>query len=87
MNSATFERVRQIVADVMRVPLADVTPASSPDSISSWDSIQHLNLILALEQGFSVQFDPEHVEQILSVELAVLTIDELIGQDKAGRGG
>jgi acyl carrier protein len=51
-------------------------PESSPDNITSWDSLQHLNLVLALEQEFQVQFSPEEIEEILSVELAAALLDE-----------
>jgi acyl carrier protein len=53
-----------------------VKPESSPDTIANWDSLQHLNLVLALEQEFNVQFTPEEIEQILSVELAAALLDE-----------
>jgi acyl carrier protein len=35
-----------------------------------------LNLVLALEQEFNIQFTPEEIEQILSVELAAALLDE-----------
>jgi len=53
-----------------------VRPDTSPDNIANWDSLQHLNLVLALEQEFNVQFTPEEIEQILSVELAAALLDE-----------
>jgi acyl carrier protein len=56
--------------------LEQVKPESSPDNISTWDSLQHLNLVLALEQEFRVEFSPEEIEQILSVELAAALLDE-----------
>lgn len=49
---------------------------SSPDTIPTWDSLQHLNLVLALEQEFRIQFTPEEVEQLLSVELAAAALEE-----------
>ncbi|MDX2031472.1 MAG: acyl carrier protein [Blastocatellia bacterium] len=71
-----FDRVQQIIADLFSLPPAEVTPASSPDTIESWDSLQHLNLVLALEQEFTLQFAPEEIEQMLSVELIVDLLEE-----------
>ncbi len=71
-----LERVRRIAADVFGVPLEQVKPESSPDTIETWDSIQHLNLVLALEQEFGVQFTPEEIEQLLSVELVAALVEE-----------
>ena len=49
---------------------------SSPETIPTWDSLQHLNLVLALEQEFRIQFTPEEIELILSVEKAATILEE-----------
>lgn len=71
-----IERIRTIAADVFEVPVDRIQPASSPDTIESWDSLHHLNLVLALEQEFAIQFTPEEIEQLLSVELVAALVDE-----------
>ena len=71
-----LNRVRQIVADVFNLPLDQVHVDSSPDNIETWDSLQHLNVVLALEQEFGTQFTPEEIEQLLSVELIVALMEE-----------
>ena len=76
MNTPLLERVQGIVADVFGVPEDQVRPDSSPDTIETWDSIHHLNLVIALEQEFGVQFTPEEIEQLLSVELVAALVEE-----------
>ncbi|MEZ5353282.1 MAG: acyl carrier protein [Bryobacteraceae bacterium] len=76
MNDAIFERVRTMMADTFSVPLDQMTAESSPDTIETWDSIQHLNLVMALEEEFGVQFEPEEIEQLLSVELVAALVSE-----------
>ena len=44
-----------------------ITPETSPETIEAWDSIQHLNFVLALEEKFNFQLSPEEMEQIRSV--------------------
>ena len=73
-----LERTLAIVADIFEVPLEQVLPESSPDTIETWDSLRHLNLVLALEQEFGIQFSPEEIEQLLSVELIVALLAEKI---------
>jgi acyl carrier protein len=63
------DRIRQIAGDVFKVPVEGVSLSSSPDTIESWDSMHHLELVLALEQEFDIQFSPEEIEQLLSLEL------------------
>ena len=76
MNSSIAERVRTIAADVFEIAPTDVTASSSPDTIASWDSLHHLTLVLALEQEFALEFSPEEIEQLLSVELIADLLEE-----------
>lgn len=71
-----LERIQRILADVLEVTLEQVKPESSPDNVENWDSLHHLNMVLALEQEFGIQFTPEEIEQLLSVELIVALIEE-----------
>jgi acyl carrier protein len=71
-----LERVLAVAADVFQVPRAELRPDSSPDTVETWDSLHHLNLVVALEQEFGVQFTPEDVEQLLSLELTAALLEE-----------
>ena len=75
----TLERVRHIIADLFNRSFEQVTSASSPDTLADWDSLQHLNIVLALEQEFALQFTPEEIEQMLSVELIADLTEEKLG--------
>jgi len=82
MNIIILENVRRIAADVFGIDIEEITPQSSIDTIKSWDSLQHLSFVLALEQFYSFQFEPEDVEQMKSIEITVMTIEEkLLGKD------
>ena len=63
-----LEGVTRVLADVFGVDPRDLHPASSPDTIESWDSVQHLNMIIALEQEFGVRFTPAEIEEAMSVQ-------------------
>jgi acyl carrier protein len=73
---ALTDRVRQIAADIFAVPLDGLTAESSPESIASWDSLNHLSLVLALEQEWSIQFSPEEMEELLSIAKIVSVVAE-----------
>jgi acyl carrier protein len=55
------ERIRQIAASVLGVPPGRLDPAASPDTVAGWDSLRHLNLVLALEEAFDIRFTVEDV--------------------------
>jgi acyl carrier protein len=74
MNESWTTQVKEIMADVFNVPLGQLDDASSPSSIAAWDSVQHLNLVLALEQAFDVEFDPEEIPRLQSTAAIVQLI-------------
>ena len=59
MNEQVLSRVSQIAADVLST---EVDANSSPETVESWDSVQHLNLILAIEEEYGFQFSPEEMD-------------------------
>jgi acyl carrier protein len=81
MNSA-FEGIRRIVSDVLNEPLEQITADSSPATIQNWDSLQQLNLVLALEEYSGLQFGPEEIERMTNVG----SIADLIEQKLAISG-
>ncbi len=64
---SVFEQVRTAAADVLQVAPDEINAATTPEQIESWDSVQHLNLILALETQFGVEFEPEEIDQMKSI--------------------
>ncbi len=57
-------QVLEVASDIFGAPVAALSPASSPETIENWDSVQHLNLILALESTFGIQIDPEDIDKM-----------------------
>ena len=80
MENFVMNEVQQIFADIFNLSLESITSQSSPNTIAGWDSLQHVNLIVALEQKFNLQFIPEEIMQMLSIELIVSLIDEKLSQ-------
>jgi acyl carrier protein len=68
MSAPLLDRVRAIAADVLEVPTAKISPATSPENLDTWDSVHHLNLVLALEQEFNLQFEPEEIDQMKDIQ-------------------
>ena len=59
------DRLFMIVSQVMDVPLEEVDETSSPDTVEDWDSLRHMNLILALEEEFDITFSDEEIPERL----------------------
>ena len=61
----------------MRAAVAGGRPDSPGDS--DWDSVEHLNLILALEMQFGIEFEPEEIEQMKSIGQIALLVESKAG--------
>jgi len=81
MSAELLEWVRRIAGDIFHLEPAQISGSSSPEEIAVWDSVQHLNLVLALEEAFSLQFEPEEMDQMKSIG----QIAEMVGR-KTGNG-
>ncbi len=77
MTASTFEQVRSIASDIFGISADKITPESSPETIENWDSMQHLNLVLAIEEKFGVQLEPEDVEQMKSIGAVAALVEKL----------
>jgi acyl carrier protein len=67
-------RLQRLVANVFGLAPDAVTAATSVDTVDRWDSLQHLNLVIALESEFGVAFSPEEIPELVSVEIIALTL-------------
>jgi acyl carrier protein len=65
--SAIKPKLLDIVAAVLELPSVSVTDALSSDNCDSWDSMRHLRLVLAVEDGFGVSFDEDEIATLTSV--------------------
>lgn len=70
------ERVFLAVSKVFGVPLEQITERSSPETIESWDSLKHMDLVLALEEDFGVSFTDEEIMSMGSVELVLNALNQ-----------
>ena len=62
-----FERVRVIMAEIFQVSENKIPPDLEQEDLENWDSLQHLNLMLALEQEFGVTLDVDDLATLTSV--------------------
>ena len=72
------EKLRAVIAAVLNVDLSRIGPNSSSDTIQSWDSLRHMNLILALEEEFGVILPDEDGANATSYQLLVIVLRELL---------
>ena len=62
-----FDRLQNLMAGFFQVPESEITPRTKQDDLGTWDSLQHLSLMLALEQEFGVSLEVEDLSELTSV--------------------
>lgn len=56
-----------IVGTILGVPEDQVTDDLSPETVDTWDSLNHINLISALEQEFGVTLATDDLAESMSM--------------------
>ena len=62
-----LDTVRDLIALTFGVPVDQISPDTVPADIDDWDSVGHLNLMLALEDTFDIRLDVDDIAQLDSV--------------------
>lgn len=62
MSADVTEQVRAVASSVFYALPKEEPSSEPPEAIAEWDSMQRLNLVLALEENFGIEFAPEEIE-------------------------
>lgn len=63
------DEVHVLVAEVLGIEKAHVRGELAFGDVPEWDSLNHVNLILALEQRLDVEIGPEQMVELTTVAL------------------
>ena len=69
--------LKQVMATMLNMDVANINEDSSMDNVPNWDSLRHMNLILALEEEFKVSIPDEDAGNITSYKLIKLVLNDL----------
>lgn len=51
-----FNQLNEIFADVLDLDEVQLTDATTADDIEEWDSLSHIQLVVAVEKAFNLKF-------------------------------
>ena len=71
------DAIKEVMAQVLQVDAASIDEGTSTNSVERWDSLRHMQLILALEDEFGIQFPDEMIPNLLTysaLDAAVSTL-------------
>jgi len=69
------QRIREILADILGIDAAQIDDRTAFDRTPGWDSANHINLVVALEEEFSIALDVAEIDAMLSFPDVVSTVE------------
>ncbi|PSP19444.1 MAG: acyl carrier protein [Cyanobacteria bacterium QS_8_64_29] len=78
MSQEIFEKVQKIVAEQLEVDASEVQPEASFANDLGADSLDTVELVMALEEEFDIEIPDEAAENIGTVQAAVDYISEKV---------
>lgn len=70
------EKIKQIVSEQLGVDEAEITPSASFMDDLGADSLDQVELVMALEEAFSLQIGDEDTEKMLTVQDAINYVEK-----------
>ncbi|MBR1900886.1 MAG: acyl carrier protein [Lachnospiraceae bacterium] len=74
-----FEKLQQIIADVLSIDVDEITPETTFKDDLGADSLDVFQIIMAVEEEFGIEIPTEEAEKISSVSDAVEAIKGVVG--------
>ncbi len=62
-----LHQMEEIFKDVLDLDEIELTEDTTADDIDEWDSLSHIQLIVAIEKGFSIKLTAREVKELADV--------------------
>ena len=60
-------KIETLFANILSEPAESISDETSPVNTSAWDSLKHLELVLAIEGAYSVKFSMPEISSLRSL--------------------
>jgi acyl carrier protein len=79
-ESEIYQRLTKIFHNVMDDDSIVLTPELTAADVKEWDSFNHINLIVAVEQAFKIKFQTAELESMKNVGHLVALIEKKVNK-------
>jgi len=69
-------KIKNIMSTVFEIDEIEISDDISAGNFEKWDSLRHMNLIMALEDEFGISFSEEEMITMMSLKKILKAIDE-----------
>jgi acyl carrier protein len=71
------EKLRAIMAGILRVPAERIGPDAAIGNVPNWDSTAHMRIMLALEDEFGVELNESQMVEMTSLAKIRAVVEQL----------
>ena len=75
-NQTLTEQVCSLLTEALRVEPGDIGPETQFGDLPQWDSMGHMEVLVALEKAYGVEISAESITELVSVPLIVAHIEQ-----------
>lgn len=68
------QKIKNVMASVFKCDASEINENTSPDTLERWDSLGHMNLVVALEEEFGITFKEDEALELLNYRLIYETL-------------
>lgn len=62
------ESLEELFARILRVPITAIEDATTPKSLLAWNSLRHIEIVVAVENNYGVVFSTAEILALQSVK-------------------
>jgi len=74
------DKLKAVVAAMLDVDPSTVGPTTSTDTVEQWDSVRHMNLVIALEEAFGITIPDDEVASMTSYPIVRAIVEEQLAR-------
>ncbi len=75
-------RIRGVMAKVLQISPQEISSDASRTNLGAWDSLKHMNLMLALEDEFGIEFSDQEIVGLNSLNLLSNALERSVHERK-----
>ena len=69
-------KIKNVMSSIFDVELDQINDTTTQGDLENWDSLGHMNLVVALEEEFELVFDEEEIIEMMNFKLICLIVSE-----------
>lgn len=73
--------LKKVVSNVLDIQVSEINNQSSMATVTSWDSLRHIQLISAIEDEFHITFSMEDMTTMIDYPMISHKVSELTGKN------